>query len=486
MKIRTQLMVGMVIFAILLIAVSGLFLTTNRQQEQLVSQEAIAMDIVREVGELGYLSDDYILYRESRQEERWNAKFASLSAHIDNLSVDTPEEQGIASNLENSLSNARAIFDDIALSPVTPPNSEYVQLSWSRMAVQTQGMVFDAGRLSSLYRAQIDDLQGTRTLLIFVLMGGFTALLLTSYFLFYRRTLVSIARLQEGSRIIGSGDLAHVIEEKEDDEISELARSLNRMTSDLKHVLATKTDLEREITRRQEAEQMLVQANIQLEIRRGSLIQQNRDLNQLNEKLLAIQEELHHRVDELVQVQEDLRTSEERYRNLFEKMTEGFAVHEIISDDRGVPIDYRFLEINPAFEQLTGLKREDALGRRVSEVLPGIEPTWIDRYGAVALTGRPDQFESYTAALGRYYQVFAYSPSHGQFAVIFNDITERKRAQEALQQSEARLRRLYESGLMGIVFWNREGMITEANDEFLRWSGTPGRIFGKVTWIGSR
>ena len=111
-------------------------------------------------------------------------------------------------------------------------------------------------------------------------------------------------------------------------------------------------------------------------------------------------------------------------------MSEGFALHEIICDEAGVPADYLFLEINSAFERLTGLKRGDVVGRRVREVIPEIEYEWIERYGRVALTGEPDRFENLSAALGRWYQVFAYRPAEGQFAVIFSDVTERKMAEE--------------------------------------------------------
>ncbi len=128
--------------------------------------------------------------------------------------------------------------------------------------------------------------------------------------------------------------------------------------------------------------------------------------------------------------EEALSRSEERYRSLFNGMTEGFALHEIICDERDEPTDYRFLEMNPAFERLTGLTREDVIGRIVSEVLPGIEPFWIKTYGEVALTGQATRFVSYAAPLQKHYEVFAYRPAPRQFAVLFMDVTERKRLEE--------------------------------------------------------
>jgi len=134
-----------------------------------------------------------------------------------------------------------------------------------------------------------------------------------------------------------------------------------------------------------------------------------------------------------------LRQSEDRYRALFAGMTEGFAIHDLIIDAAGTPVDYRFLDINPGFERLTGLNRQDVVGRTHNEVMPGDNPKWLQMYGQVALTGKPVQFEDYSPVLKRHFEVFAYRPAPMQFAVLFMDITERKRAEGALRESQERL-----------------------------------------------
>jgi len=129
------------------------------------------------------------------------------------------------------------------------------------------------------------------------------------------------------------------------------------------------------------------------------------------------------------------RRLEEDYRVLFREMLNGFALHEIICDAEGRPVDYRFLAVNPAFERMTGLSAEEIVGKTVLEVLPGTESSWIEAYGRVALTGEPAFFENGHEGLGRYFEVTAFRPAPQQFACIFSDVSERKKA----EQERARL-----------------------------------------------
>jgi PAS domain S-box-containing protein len=108
-------------------------------------------------------------------------------------------------------------------------------------------------------------------------------------------------------------------------------------------------------------------------------------------------------------------------------------------NDEGNPYDYKFLEINPAFEKLTGLRAADLIGKTQLEVMPNSEPLWAERYGNVATTGKPIAFENYSAELKKHYQVSAYAPEPGKFATVFLDITDRKKAEEELHLREQAL-----------------------------------------------
>jgi len=145
------------------------------------------------------------------------------------------------------------------------------------------------------------------------------------------------------------------------------------------------------------------------------------------------------------------RRTEQEYHTLFEKMLDGFALHEIICDEEGKPVDYRFLAANPAFEQMTGLKVQDIIGKTVLEVLPGTEPHWIETYGRVALTGESIFFENYAQELDSYFEVTAYQPEERQFACIFQDVTERKKAQIEKEKLEIQLQQAQKMESIGTL-----------------------------------
>lgn len=133
------------------------------------------------------------------------------------------------------------------------------------------------------------------------------------------------------------------------------------------------------------------------------------------------------------QAEAALKESEEKHRLLITQMAQGLAVHEVIFDQAGNPIDFRYLDANDSYERLVGVKRADIIGKRALEVFPDIDKSWIEKYGAVAMTGQPSHFEFYDKNVDRYFENVVYSPKFKQFAVIISDVTERKRAEQEIR-----------------------------------------------------
>jgi PAS domain S-box-containing protein len=168
------------------------------------------------------------------------------------------------------------------------------------------------------------------------------------------------------------------------------------------------------------------------------------------------------------------KISQEILSHVFEKMLNGFALHRIILNDKGYPVDYEYLLANSAFERATGLQASDIIGKRVSEILPGIESEsagWIARYGEVALGGEEIQFEEYSEKLGKWFKVKAYSPEYELFVTIFEDISYQKTISDELRKSEEEYRLLVEASPVGIYKTDSNGNCVFANSTWLEMAG---------------
>lgn len=170
---------------------------------------------------------------------------------------------------------------------------------------------------------------------------------------------------------------------------------------------------------------------------------------------------------------EQARTAQ-RYRTLFESIDEGFCILEVLFDATEHPCDYRFIEVNPAFERQSGLV--NAVGRTIRELVPDIEDAYIDTYARVALTGESIRFESHAQAMHRWFDAFAFrigEPDQRRVALLFTDVTERRRARDAVEDRERELREAQRLAGIGSWYWDVAEDRTDASAELLRIFGFP-------------
>jgi PAS domain S-box-containing protein len=198
------------------------------------------------------------------------------------------------------------------------------------------------------------------------------------------------------------------------------------------------------------------------------------DILRLNHELHVHQIELEAQNEELRLANELLGMSEENYRTLFNALMEGYCIIEMVFDVNGKPVDYRFLEINQAFEEQTGL--HEAQGKLMRELAPEHEEHWFEIYGKIALTGETAWFENEAKALNRWYEVRA-SRVGGQESrkviICFNDITKRKRAEEIIRNNEIHFRELIES--LPQLFWTCrvDGHCDYLSKQWVEYTGVP-------------
>lgn len=163
-------------------------------------------------------------------------------------------------------------------------------------------------------------------------------------------------------------------------------------------------------------------------------------------------------------MERELKLSEKRFKQLFENMTSGASLNEVVLDENGKAIDFRILAANAAYAKHTGLSIETSVGKSFREITENVNEEILNKYCDVAITGKPFSMEYYSKTFNRYYRVTVYCPQKGQFATIFEDITPRKITENKLHEKELKYREVFENSYDGLFLTDEEGIIREWNN----------------------
>ena len=437
MKIRTQFIISAAIFGLAILIVAASVIVMNQQLVQIETKQQISANIESGSDELNTLSSQYFLYQQTQQLTLWQYTSASILGNFSNLNPSNSEQKTLVIRLCDDLSQLNSSFTNLVLYLETAPRNVSVRVlpefqnNWNSIVMAHQNFGLDASQLSESLRTQADQMRQANLMLVIAFSGVFGAFFLISYLIIYRRTLKSISSLQDGIKIIGSGNLDYSIQTKNEDEIGELSQAFNKMTANLQTVTASKTDLEQEIVWRKQAET-------------------------------------------------SLRESEQRWATTLSSI--GDAV--IATDTSG-----NIMFMNNEAQKLTGWTLSDAFQKPAKVVFNIVnEHTRLDVENPIEKVlkeGVVVGLANHTVLLRRGGLEVPVDDSGAPIkdkdgkttgvVLVFRDITERKKVEEALRESELRLRFHAENTPLAVVEWDSNFVVT-------RWAGDAEKMFG---WTSS-
>gem|GEM_PF-1012928 len=178
-------------------------------------------------------------------------------------------------------------------------------------------------------------------------------------------------------------------------------------------------------------------------------------------------------ITERKKMEEKLAESEILYRTLFDNSEDGFILIEPLYDENGKVCDFRFLKVNRAYERQTGRKAAVVEGNRAKEVAPELEQEWVSLVGKVANTGKSARYENFNRQTSRWYDAYYFPFAKDKVGILFRDITERKKAEEALKESESKFQNLFEQSPTVYEIYNKDGLLIKANSAWEKLWGFP-------------
>ena len=424
MRIKNQFIICIGVFSVILLVIAASVANTEQQVAQLNAQEQIASNIERGASSLNSVSIDYFLYQEDLQLSKWQNQLSSLSSDLANLKPNSLLQQSLVNKTSDDLQTLNVLFEDVqsylksASRNVSVRIDPAFQMRWSSMSGESLSLASDSSQLASSLNDQARQVNETNILLIVSLVAAFGALLATIYLLVFRSTLKSVKELQKGIDTIGSGNLGYVIEPKRQDEISELSQSFNKMTLNLKEVTASKTDLE--------------------------------------------------------QAQASLRASEQRWATTLASVGDAVIATDLVS---------KIIFMNRVAEEITGWTLAEASLKPIKEIFNIInEQTRLeveDPVSKVLEKGLIVGLANHTVLIRKDRLEVSIDDSGAPIrdkdgkttgvVLIFRDISERKKAEAALQESEERFSKAFHnSPVPQIITRFGDWRYVDANESVLR------------------
>ena len=240
MRIRQQLRLTTLLFGFVLTVALATAMVCERFVSEARHRETTATDLAQAASDLAYISTEYLMNPQSRQRDRWKDRYETFAGLVAGIQAGSPQQGAIVMSIRSSSLRLASVFADIDLVAANQYRPDlgslapdFFLLSWSRLAVQSRSLVSDGLRLSRLSREEADRLRRDEGIGAGALAGLFVAFFFASYFFPLRRTLTSISVLQNGARVVGSGDLAYRIGASREDEVGDLSRAFDAMTQRL-------------------------------------------------------------------------------------------------------------------------------------------------------------------------------------------------------------------------------------------------------------
>ena len=307
MKIKTQMSISIIVFVILATVIIFSYFFSENQLHEIQKKQQIIDNIEKSSSELYYLENDYIVNGGTRTVERWNAKYAVLTGQLSELTLTDPSQQAVLNSMLDSHADLQTTFPNLVA--VTDPaqgnesnsaSQKVKQFAASTLTGHMQMMMSRSSELSQMVKAETLEIEQRTSLIISSSIVVLMVFVLLNYLLINRSVLRSISKLQKGAGRIGSGDLDTKIEILSNDEMGELSVTITAMAANLKTLLTSKSNLEKEVVERKRAEE---------------------ELHLVNNNLIAIEEELRTNLDELTRQELTLRQSEEALNKANKKLT---------------------------------------------------------------------------------------------------------------------------------------------------------------------